>query len=153
VAENTEPRGAEPAPAESRRDDLLDLTAQPADIVTIDDERYDMARLTALPLRTQAELQRIFTRLDALQKLEEPSEADEREYEQRLRRVAEIALPGAPAATLARLDLEQLRAVANGFFVRSFARAPLPREMQRLERNLDGASSFPSSRRSTAETP
>lgn len=95
----------------------------PSDLVELNGHRYELRRLAGFGLRTQARCRSIFNRLKALEELEEPTEADEREYCARARELAGYALPDAPAAELDALDPEQLGDLAVAFFVRGAGRS------------------------------
>lgn len=110
--------------------DPIELSAQPADIVTINGDRYELARSSALSLRQRSRCAFLAKRLNALDSKDEPTDVDEAEYAQRLLEAAAIALPRASAEALAKLDHEQLGDLVNIFFVRSATRSRRIRELE-----------------------
>lgn len=110
---------------------------EPSDIVTLDGERYELARLSSFGLRRQARCRHIFSRMDALEQLGEPSEDDEREYRKLALEIAGYALPDAPAELLAKFDDEQLGDLAVAFFARGVLRS---RRLQLVRETLTLAS-------------
>ena len=123
---------------------------EPADTIRIDGETYRLAVLASFALRRQARCRRIWTRMDELEKLEEPTEDDEREYRRLALEVARFALPDAPDEILAKLDNEQLGDLVVAFFARGALRS---RRLQLLRETLTSAASSPGSSGSTAATP
>ncbi len=136
----------------STSDPILRLEAtDPNDFVEIDGDRYDLARIATFGLRRQARCRVLWKRLGALEEVEEPSEADEREYRERARELAGYALPAASAEVLGRLSDEQLGDVAVAFFVRGASRSRRFEVLRTLTPN--GTAPSPGSNGSTAATP
>lgn len=102
----------------------LESIVGPADVVEIDGERYDLAALSTFGLRARAEAKAIAARIELLEKMEDPTPADEREHVSRLRQLAQLALPKAPASVVERLDEGQLADLVIAFFVRAAKRSP-----------------------------
>jgi len=137
----------------SPREFTLDDIAPP-DTIRIDDDTYRLARTTALSVRQRAQLRRAGNRMQAIEKLEEPSEADEREYRVLSEEVVHLAMPDAPAAVIAKLADEQLQQVTVAFFGRTATQSPLVRMLaETLKTQETSASISPASNGSTAVTP
>ena len=77
----------------------LDRALDPLAVVTIKGKRYEMMRMTALSLRQRSRLRWLFERCQALEAIphDKGTDADDTEYVQRYREVAQIALPRVPA--------------------------------------------------------
>lgn len=96
----------------------------PADVVEIDGERYDLATLASFGLRANAEAKREAARIQYLEQIEAPTEADEREHRQRLQELVRMALPKAPPTIAERLGDGQLADIVVAFFVLAAKRSP-----------------------------
>jgi len=133
-------------------DPILRLEAtDPNDFIEIDGARYDLARIAQFGLRSQARCRALWKRLGALEEIEEPSDADERDYRTRARELAGYALPGAPADILAKLSDEQLGDVAVAFIVRGASRSRRFEVLRTLTPN--GTVASPDSNGSMVATP
>lgn len=131
----------------------FELDGGPRDRVVIDGRSYDMTRITALSLRGRARVARLAKRLNELEGLAEPTDAQDAEYREKSRETAAIALPDAPLATVDALSDEQLDAVVTHFFVRNAAHR-LARIRQASGPEIPtGTTSSPDSNGSTGETP
>jgi hypothetical protein len=145
------PAAADPKSSSHRAngDGLLDLSklAAPSDYISIDGETFDLAAVDAFSLIQRAQMNALIERVGKLQDLPEPTEEESREFEMKLRELAAIALPKAPPAKLATLNVGQLLDLAFAFFVWVGERSPRPTLLRRI-----GARSSPGSSGSTAET-
>ena len=136
----------------STSDPILRLEAtDPNDFVEIDGARYDLARVATFGLKRQARCRALWKRMGALEEIEEPSEADERDYHTRARELAAYALPSAPAEVLDKLSDEQLGDLVVVFFVRGASRSRRFEVLRTLTPN--GTAPSPGSNGSTAATP
>lgn len=103
--------------------DALDLRLQPREQVRIDGKTFDLMPLGDLSVTEQAKVRRHGERLAAIEeKGEAATPEDDREYEDRLRSLARMALPDAPAGVIKKLGLGQVRALVTAFFVRGAER-------------------------------
>lgn len=134
----------EQAPRTFTLDDIA-----PADTIRIDAGEYRLARVTALSIRQRAQLRRAGKRMRAIEALDDPSEANEREYRTLAEEIARLALPEGPAAVISTLSDEQLEQVAVAFFGRTATQSPLVRMLAETLK-LTSASTSPDSNASTA---
>lgn len=127
----------------------IDELAPATGIVRIDGETYDLADTRLFGLRRRAELHQLVKRIEVLESMdpEQISDADEAEYEKRLRTVAAIALPTA-TAVLGKLGKEKIGDIVIAFF--GWAASTDPR-MRMLNKLTSGRPS-PGSSGSTAAT-
>lgn len=131
----------------------FELDGGPRDRVVIDGRSHDMMRITALSLRGRARVARLAKRLNELESVAEPTDAEDREYREKSRETAAIALPDAPPAAVDALSDEQLDAVVTHFFVRNAAHR-LARIRQASGPEIPtGPISSPGSSTPTAATP
>lgn len=99
--------------------DSLELHLGARENIRIDGVTYDLMPLDGLSPRVTALMQRNVDRINVIEQMgEDASEDDDREYEDRMRALAHIAIPTAPAEILGRLGLGQLKAVTLTFFDR-----------------------------------
>lgn len=141
-------------PAQPDRDTpMLEITTfAPKDYVRIDGVTYDLADLGKFGLLQRSKLMRQFERIDRLEKLEEPTADDEKEYRQRLEVIAKTALPELPEEVGAKLDTGMLADVALAFFVR-VANKPRMGMLRKMSAGIaTSESSSPESSASTAGT-
>ena len=143
------PSGATPPGA------VLELTTRKGDsigYVRVDGETYEMANPSHFGLRSGGEIWRGVERISALETKAKPTEADEREYRQRLERLCAVAVPELPAAVLKRLATGQLADLVVSFFALVASTNPrISMLMQTAaESSSTGTTSSPSSSGSTA---
>jgi hypothetical protein len=124
---------AKPA-AESRPEGaLLELkTLAPRDYMRIDGETYELIDVDALDLIQRSRVNALITRINTLQELASPSEADSREFDAKLRELSAIALPTAPAKVLATLKVGELLDLSMSFFAWVVARSPRQTLLSRI---------------------
>lgn len=129
---------------------LFDLDAlAPRDYVALDGVRYPIAPIDTFGLRKRSAMFGLAKRIEELEaKGEGASDDDEREYEQRVRELAAVILPTAPAAKLAKVSLGQLIALDTAFFVWLQQTSPLPAALGRILQTTERPS--PGSPASTA---
>ena len=113
---------AEPPP--SRVLELTTRAGESVGYVRIDERTYEMANPSHFGLRAGGEIWRSIERIAALEVIAEPSEADEREYRERLDRIAHVAVPELPAEVAAKLATGQLADLVVSFFALVAATSP-----------------------------
>ena len=145
------PAGAAPPGA------VLELTTRPGEsigYVRVDGEPYELANPSHFGLRSGGEIWRGVERISALETKAKPTEADEREYRQRLERLCAVAVPELPAAVLRKLATGQLADLVVSFF--ALVASTNPRISMLLQTaaasSPTGTTSSPSSNGSTAAT-
>jgi len=122
--------------------------------VRVDDQTYEMANPSHFGLRSGGEIWRGVERISALETKAKPSEADEREYRQRLERLCAVAVPELPAAVLRKLATGQLADLVVSFFALVASTNPrISMLMQTAASSPTGTTSSPSSNGSTAANP
>jgi hypothetical protein len=98
---------------------VLELTTRRGEsvgYVRVDDETYEMANPSHFGLRAGGEIWRGVERIAALEAKPAPTAADEKEYRQRLERIAKVAVPELPAEVIAKLATGQLADLVVSFF-------------------------------------
>jgi len=122
--------------------------------VRVDDLTYEMANPSHFGLRSGGEIWRGMERISALEAKAKPTEADEREYRQRLERLCAVAVPELRVAVLHKLATGQLADLVVSFF--ALVASTNPRISMLLttaaESSPTGTMSSPSSSASTAAT-
>lgn len=126
----------------------LDAIEGSAGIVRIDGKTYDLLALDSLGLKVSSRLRRLSKRITELEELEEPSDADEAEYRDRLVEFASVALPSAPEPAINGLSTKRLADLAIHFFLR----AAIGSQRFAMVESLTGVQSLPASNGSTAAT-
>ena len=148
------PSGA--ATADPPRSRVLELTTRKGEsvgYVRVDDQTYEMANPSHFGLRSGGEIWRGVERISALETKAKPTEADEREYRQRLERLCAVAVPELPAAVLRKLATGQLADLVVSFFALVASTNPrISMLMQTAASSPTGTTSSPSSNGSTAAT-
>ena len=149
------PNGA--AHSDPPRSRVLELTTRKGEsvgYVRVDDETYEMANPSHFGLRAGGEIWRGMERISALETKAKPTEADEREYRQRLERLCAVAVPELPAVVLRKLATGQLADLVVSFFALVASTNPrISMLMQTAtESSPTGTTSSPSSSASTAAT-
>jgi len=139
------------------RSRVLELTTRKGEsvgYVRVDDETYEMANPSHFGLRAGGEIWRGMERIAALETKAKPTEADEREYRQRLERLCAVAVPELPAPVLRKLATGQLADLVVSFFALVASTNPrISMLMQTAtESSPIGTTSSPSSSASTAAT-
>ena len=151
----TRPNGAARAdPPPSRVLELTTRKGESVGYVRVDDETYEMANPSHFGLRAGGEIWRGMERIAALETKAKPTEADEREYRQRLERLCAVAVPELPAAVRTLLATGQLADLVVSFFALVASTNPrISMLMQTAtESSPTGTTSSPSSSASTAAT-
>lgn len=143
-----------PDPPRSRVLELTTRKGETVGYVRIDGETYEMANPSHFGLRSGGEIWRGMERIAALETKAKPSEADEREYRQRLERLCAVAVPELPAPVLRKLATGQLADLVVSFF--ALVARGNPRISMLIqtaaESSPTGTTSSPSSSASTAAT-
>lgn len=122
--------------AEQEPTSALDLALAPREHIRVHGVTYDVASMSSLGIAASAVLTRAYERAAELEKLgENATEDDEREYVDRLRVIARIAVPTLPLDVLDQLGLGDLKAVTLDFFERH-ANSPLGRAIMRSLRQI-----------------
>jgi hypothetical protein len=137
---------------------VLELTTRKGEsigYVRVDDETYEMANPSHFGLRAGGEIWRGVERIAALEAKPAPTAADEKEYRQRLERIAKVAVPELPAEVIAKLATGQLADLVVSFFALVASSNPRLGLLMRTTAASSpaGTMSSPSSSASTAATP
>lgn len=103
--------------SEKRAIPIIRIRERPREFVHIDGQDHELIWAMGLGLRQGAELRRVQRRVLELEKLEEPTEDEAREYDDKLRRLAAIALPSLSNDVLAKLSTEQCGQIVTAFLV------------------------------------
>lgn len=113
-------------PSPEKREALLtleQLDPVAPDFIVIDKVTYDLANRDAWGLLERLRVKRLSGRLEELEALKtDPSPEEQAEYLQRLREVAQIALPGLPDDVLQSLQPGQLSDVWLSFLANQLTR-------------------------------
>jgi hypothetical protein len=113
------PRERRSGAADPPSNRVLELTTRRGEsvgYVRVDDETYEMANPSHFGLRAGGEIWRGVERIAALEAKPAPTAADEKEYRQRLERIAKVAVPELPAEVIAKLATGQLADLVVSFF-------------------------------------
>jgi hypothetical protein len=156
---STKPQNGETAAAAARGSIVLDLSRRaPAGLVRFDDDErtYELADASEMSLRKAGEYARLMQRVGELEEIGasgKATEKDDAEYRQRLRELVAIAIPSAPAATIAKVPTGRLTEVVVAFFGLAAEANPALATMVARAFGRGGTRSSRSSRRSTEATP
>ena len=129
--------------------EISSITAS-ADFIRIDGKTYDLLSMDDVGLATSARIRRLMKRIEALESSDEPSEADEVEYRDRLIEIARVAYPSLGTEVADAMSIRQLGDITKAFFVHTALKSPSAMMADKLLKESNGQPSSADSNGSTA---